>query len=231
MTGREAGPGRRLYGRQRGRPLSGRQRRLLDALLPRLAIDLARPPPAPPTRMFAPPVDDLWLEIGFGAGEHLVWQAERQARVGLIGCEPFLNGVAQLLGKIEDAGLANVRVHAGDAREVLDWLPEASLGRVFALFPDPWPKTRHHKRRLIAPDTLARLARLMRPGAELRIGTDIGAYARASLLAERATPAFAWQAECARDWRRRPPDWPPTRYEAKAVAEGRRPIYLTFLRR
>lgn len=228
------GPGergeRRLYGRRKGRPLSARQERVLAELLPRLKLDLAAPPPVPLASLFGPSVTDIWLEIGFGAGEHLAWQAKAHPHVGLIGCEPFITGAAQALGKIEDEGLGNVRVHADDVRSVLDWLPEGSLGRVFVLFPDPWPKTRHHKRRLIQPATLSRLARLMRPGAELRIATDIGDYARASLLAARAAPAFRWTADSPRDWRERPAGWPPTRYERKAVAQGRQPVYLAFLR-
>jgi tRNA (guanine-N7-)-methyltransferase len=203
----------------------------LADLLPRLALDLARPPPAPLARLFPRPVDEVWLEIGFGAGEHLAWQAKANPAVGLIGCEPFVNGVAQLLGRIEEEGLGNVRLHAEDALPVIDWLPAASLGRVFILFPDPWPKARHHKRRLVAPQTLARLARVMRPGAQLRLATDIGDYARASLMAFGQTQAFEWLAEGARDWRERPPDWPRTRYEAKAIDQGRKPVYLTFLRR
>ncbi len=230
MTGSEKPGEQRLYGRRKGRPLSLRQERLLAELLPRLALDLAAPAPDPLTGLFARPVREVWLEIGFGAGEHLAWQAAANRHVGMIGCEAFLTGVAQMLGKIEDQGLDTIRLHAGDAREVLGWLPEASLARVFVLFPDPWPKARHHKRRLISPETLARLAQLMRPGAELRFATDIGDYARAGLEAVRATPAFVWTAEGPEDWRRRPPDWPATRYEEKAIAQGRRPVYLSFRR-
>lgn len=221
----------RSYGRHRGRPLSARQQHLLDTLLPRLRLDLKAPPPEPLTRAFEAPVGDVWLEIGFGAGEHLAWQAAAHPDVGLIGCEPFVNGVARLVGRIEEAGLANVRLHDGDALAVLDWLPDAALGRVFVLFPDPWPKARHHKRRLLSPATAARLARVMRPGACLRLATDIGDYARISLLALGASGAFEWTAQGPQDWRVRADDWPQTRYEAKALKEGRRPVYLIFRRR
>jgi tRNA (guanine-N7-)-methyltransferase len=200
-------------------------------LLQRLALDLTQPPPMPIGRLFDPPAEEVWLEIGFGAGEHLAWQARAHPGVGLIGAEPYLTAVAQLLSRVESERLANIRLHADDALAVLDWLPAASLARVFVLFPDPWPKKRHHKRRLIAPDAVARLARVLRPGAELRIATDIGDYARTALLALASSPAFEWRAQGPRDWRARAADWPPTRYEEKAVAQGRRPAYLTFTRR
>lgn len=221
---------RHVFGRRKGRPLSARQQRLLDELLPRLALDLEAPPPEPLARLFPVPIEDVWLEIGFGAGEHLLWQAKANPRIGLIGAEPFINGVAQLLGRIEEDAVRNVRVHADDALPLIEWLPEASIGRAFVLYPDPWPKARHRKRRLLSPATLARLARILRPGAELRLATDIGDYARTSLLAARAVPQMAWCAHSAADWRTRPADWPATRYEAKAIAEGRRPLYLTFVR-
>ncbi len=220
----------RSYGRRRGRKLSPRQAGLLRDLLPRIAVDLATPPPLPAPGLFAKPKRALWLEIGFGGGEHLVWQAKANPDVGIIGCEPFEEGVVKVLTAIDEAGLANIRLHMDDARDVLRWLPEASLDRAFVLFPDPWPKTKHRKRRLVNMTTLALLARVMKPGAELRLATDIGDYARTMLLALQASTAFAWTATCADDWRRRPDDWPETRYEQKAVREGRHSTYLSFRR-
>jgi tRNA (guanine-N7-)-methyltransferase len=180
--------------------------------------------------LFSPRVADVWLEIGFGGGEHLLWQARHRANIGFIGAEPFEDGVVKVLAEIEDQQRSNVKIHAGDARDLLRWLPPASLGRVFILFPDPWPKRRHMKRRLVNTRLLAMLARVMRPGAELRIGTDIGDYARTILMAFQASDAFEWSARSPADWRQRPADWPPTRYEEKAIREGRRCCYLRFLR-
>lgn len=220
----------RTYGRRHGRKLSPRQQRLLAEELPRLAIDVTSPPAAVAKDLFPGEVRDVWLEIGFGGGEHLIWQAEQNPDVGLIGCEPFLDGIVKAVDAIQVRGLSNVRLFPDDARHLLRWLPEASIGRVFILFPDPWPKTRHRKRRLVSAPFLGMLARIMKPGAELRIATDIGDYARTTLLAVRATPAFRWLASGPSDWRQRTPDWPPTRYENKAQAAGRHPVYLRFVR-
>lgn len=221
----------RSYGRRRGRKFSPRQERLLAEHLPRLSIDISGPPPTPVTNLFSVPVQDIWLEIGFGGGEHLIWQAEKNPCVGLIGCEPFLDGVVKVIDAVQARRLENVRLFPDDVRPLLRWLPQQSIGRVFILFPDPWPKTRHHKRRLVSPHFLEVLADVMKPGAELRIATDIGDYARTVLLAVRATPAFEWLANRPSDWRQRPSDWPQTRYEQKALAAGRRAIYLRFRRR
>jgi tRNA (guanine-N7-)-methyltransferase len=187
------------------------------------------PVPRPP-RPEAPPVREVWLEIGFGGGEHLAWQAKAHPDVGLIGCEPFEDGVIKLLAVVEREGLANVRVCAGDARPLLRLLPAACLSRVFILFPDPWPKRRHHKRRIVSAATLGAIARVLRPGGELRIGTDVAAYAGVMLEAARHVPALRWLARSAEDWRTRPLDWPQTRYEAKAVAAGRRCYFFRFER-
>lgn len=218
----------RSFGRRHGRKLSPRQEALLADLLPRVRVDLTSPLPSVSARSGL--TRPLWLEIGFGGSEHLIWQAEQNPGVHIIGCEPFEEGVVKALGAIEAKALTNVLLHADDARAVLRWLPAASIDRCFVLFPDPWPKKRHAKRRLITPTTLGLLARVMKPGAELRIGTDIGDYARTVLLAMQSTPQFQWQAACARDWRIRPDDWPETRYEAKAVREGRNRYYLRFRR-
>jgi len=220
----------RTFGRRHGRKLSARQQRLLAEELPLLEIDINAPPPRAATDLFPPGIRDVWLEIGFGAGEHLIWQAEQNPDVGFIGCEPYLDGVVKVVDAVLARGLSNVRVFPNDARHLLNWLPETSIGRVFILFPDPWPKKRHHKRRLVSAPFLHTLARVMKPGAELRIATDVGDYARTTLLAVRATPAFRWLANGPADWRNRTADWPMTRYEEKARAEGRRPIYLRFER-
>lgn len=229
-------PELRSFGRRRGRKLSPRQDRLVRELLPRLSIDHGAPPLPDLTRLFASPVDDVWLEIGFGGGEHLLWQARAQPAVGMIGCEPFLDGVVKVLSAIDTVdgappGLGNIRLLADDVRPLLRWLPERSIGRAFILFPDPWPKARHQKRRLVSEATLAELGRVLRPGAELRLATDIADYAHVMLLALRQAGSFDWTARTASDWRQRPADWPATRYEAKAVAAGRRCYYFRFVRR
>jgi tRNA (guanine-N7-)-methyltransferase len=220
----------RSYGRRHGRKFSERQHQLLRELLPQLSLDLSKPPPVPLSQLFDASVGEVWLEIGFGGGEHLVWQAARHPATGLIGCEPFIDGVVKVLSAAQDHQLTNLRLHAGDAREILRWLPDASLSRVFILFPDPWPKRRHQKRRLISPAFLAELARVMAAGAELRFATDVGEYARHVLAGMKSAAAFKWLAESAADWRIRPPDWPQTRYEEKALRAGRRCIYLRFAR-
>jgi len=220
----------RTYGRRKGRRLSPRKTRLLDELLPKLRLDLDAPPPAPLTSLFPQPASQVWLEIGFGAGEHLVWQAQANPHIGFIGCEPFINGVATALGEIDERKLANTLTHAGDAREVLAWLADASLARIFLLYPDPWPKARHRKRRLMSPRTLAAFARVMQREAQLRVASDSGDYVRATLEAVFAGKDFEWLAERPADWRSRPPDWPQTRYEKKALGEGGKAHCLIFRR-
>jgi tRNA (guanine-N7-)-methyltransferase len=210
--------------------LSARQQHLLDEILPHISLPLSEAPPIEPTTLFSPPASRVWLEIGFGGGEHLVWQARANPSVGLIGCEVFQDGIVKLLSAVEDSGLANIRLSSEDARTVLRWIPAGSLDRVFILFPDPWPKKRHVKRRLINRTLLNQLARVMRPGAELRIATDIGDYLRTILLAFRGQAGFTWRVAGPEDWRERGADWPPTRYEAKAGQEGRRSYFLRFTR-
>ena len=222
---------RRLYGRRKGRPLRKGQQHLIDTLLPRLAIALPASGKLDPRALFPHKPDQVWLEIGFGGGEHLVEQARAHPDVGLIGCEVFLNGIATLLAQVSSHGLANVRVHPEDARDLLDALPDASLDRVFLLFPDPWPKRRHAERRFIQSANLDLLARLMRPGAELRVATDDPIYIGWTLAHLVRHPAFAWTAREPADWRARTADWPGTRYESKALREGRQPVFLRFTRR
>jgi tRNA (guanine-N7-)-methyltransferase len=175
-------------------------------------------------------VKDVWLEIGFGSGEHLAHQARLNPDVGFIGCEPFVNGVAALLAAVASESLTNIRIFDEDARLLLPQLADASIGRVFLMFPDPWPKTRHHKRRFIQPATLDALARIMAPGGELRFASDDPGYVRWALWHVLRHPAFAWTAQGAADWRTRWADGVETRYEAKRLA-GRTPSYLTFVRR
>lgn len=231
MTGPTKHGAGRVFGRRKGHRLSPRHRRLLAERLPALRLDVAQPAPRGAQELFPRPVRDVWLEIGFGAGEHLTAQAVANPDVGIIGCEPFVNGVAKLLALTEEHALDNIRILDDDARGLLDWLPPRSLGRVFVLFPDPWPKRRHHKRRLLSRQTMAALVRLMRTGAELRIASDIGDYVRFAMESVRGRPELTWTAERASDWRRRAADWPETRYERKAIREGRHPYYLTFVRR
>jgi tRNA (guanine-N7-)-methyltransferase len=221
---------RTLYGRRRGKKLRAGQEALLDTLLPKLLITV---PPEPQkldlAALFGAAREKIWLEVGFGAGEHLVWQAAEHPEVGLIGCEPFINGVAKCLAHIERTAVTNVRLFTDDARLLMAALPDGSLSRAFVLFPDPWPKTRHHKRRLVQRDTLDVLARLMKAGAELRLATDDPSYLPWMVEHACIHPAFEWLAERPSDWRGRPADWPPTRYEQKMLA-GHKPVFLRLRR-
>ena len=195
-----------------------------------MALDLSCPPPANLAQLFDRPVNACWLEIGFGGGEHLLWQAARYPDVGFIACEPFIDGVVKVVDGAVTSGLDNIRIHADDARDVLPWLREASIERAFILVPDPWPKVRHHKRRLVEPRFLTALARVMAPGAELRLATDIDDYARQMLLAAKPEGSIAWQARRPPDRRERPADWPETRSEQPAIREGRKRYVLRFRR-
>jgi tRNA (guanine-N7-)-methyltransferase len=226
-------PGHRriLYGRRRGRPLRRDQQGLIDTLLPHLAVTLPESGPLDPAALFDARPREIWLEIGFGGGEHLAAQAAAHRDIGMIGCEVFENGIAKLLGEIARQDLANLRILTDDARLLLAALPDRSIGRVFILFPDPWPKLRHHKRRIVTGQTLDALAALMTDGAELRLATDDVDYLGWMLARVPVHPAFAWLAEGPADWRVRPSDWPATRYEAKAIAAGRLPYFLRLRRR
>jgi tRNA (guanine-N7-)-methyltransferase len=184
-----------------------------------------------PTTLFPHSPSAIWLEIGFGSGEHLVEQARRHPEIGFIGSEVFVNGVAALLGHVERLRLSNVRIFDDDARLLLTSLPEASVGRLFLLFPDPWPKARHAKRRFIGPGNLPILAQRLADGAELRIATDDPGYARWTLQHLVGREEFSWLASRAADWRDPPDDWVETRYQRKAMAAGRRPVFLRFERR
>jgi tRNA (guanine-N7-)-methyltransferase len=219
----------RSFGRRRGRSLSERQAGLWRELLPSVSLTGEAAQVANPARLFSVAVREVWLEIGFGGGEHLLWQAEQHPDAGILGCEPYQDGIVKVLSAISARGGGNIRLFADDARILLRQLPAAAIARAFLLFPDPWPKRRHWKRRLVSEATLAELARVLRPGAELRIATDIAAYAEWILVAVRRQGSFRWLAQTPADWRRRGSDWPPTRYEAKAIAAGRRCSYFRFL--
>ncbi|HTW52683.1 MAG TPA: tRNA (guanosine(46)-N7)-methyltransferase TrmB [Stellaceae bacterium] len=228
----EATPHRELfYGRRRGRPLRAGQRERQSTLLPRVSFALPEDGRLDPISLFAERPREIWLEIGFGGGEHLAAQAEQHPDIGFIGCEVFENGVAKLLSEIERREIANLRIFAEDARPLLSALMPRSIGRVFILFPDPWPKARHHKRRLVAPATLDRLAEIMSDGAELRLATDDPSYLAWMLEHATSHREFSWTARRPADWRGRPDDWPATRYEGKARKAGRAPAFLRFTRR
>ena len=220
----------RFFGRRQGRKLRAGRVALLDDVLPKFKVPLEPGRPLDPWPLFATRPKRLWLEIGFGAGEHAAWQAENHPDVGVIAAEVFVNGVASLLRHIAERGLANIRVHAEDARPLLAALPDACLDRVFLLHPDPWPKVRHAERRFVNPANLDQLARVMAPGAELRIATDHPIYKVWALAQMQRRRDFEWLARRAEDWRVRPPDWPETRYEAKAKGEGRTSLYLRYRR-
>ncbi len=215
----------RSFGRRRGRKLSVRQEHLLCEVLPRVALDISA------ARELVAGARDVWLEIGFGSGEHLLGRAAEHPGICFIGCEPFQDGVVKVLDAIETGGIRNIRVFSDDARDLLRVLPPGSINRAFVLFPDPWPKRRHVKRRLLNPRALGLLANVMRPGAELRIATDIGDYATGILLAAREEGSFRWRVSGASSWRERPAGWIGTRYEEKAIAAGRRCYFLGFERR
>ncbi|MFN3230798.1 MAG: tRNA (guanosine(46)-N7)-methyltransferase TrmB [Alphaproteobacteria bacterium] len=232
MTGNLRHERRRVFGRRRGKPLSASRQALVDRLMPDLAIDL--PDGAlnlDPKSWFANPVDSVWLEIGFGKGEHLAWQAQNNPDIGFIGCEPYETGAASLFTEVEARGLSNLRYFADDAAFLLAALAPASLHRVFLLFPDPWPKARHHKRRFVNAANLDLLAAAMVDGAELRIATDHAGYLDWILTRMVSRPDFSWMAEKPADWRGRTADWPQTRYEAKALEDGLHPAYLRYLRK
>lgn len=226
-------PWRNFYGRFRGKTIRAAQHDYLENDLAALspgAVSWEDNPHRTPLDLQAPfEGRDVWLEIGFGGGEHLVHMAETYPEVGLIGCEPFVNGVAMLLGKIRKAKVENLRVHPGDARDLFDVLPEASISKVFLNYPDPWPKKRHHRRRFVTPEHLVPLHRVMKPGAELRVATDIPDYVRQT-LEQVPRHGFDWLAERPGDWQKPWEDWLSTRYEQKALREGRVPHYLTFRR-
>jgi tRNA (guanine-N7-)-methyltransferase len=221
---------RRFFGRRKGHRLRRHQAELIEHLLPRLALDLNTRAPRPLTALFRQPVGEVRLEIGFGGGEHLVAQAARNPEAGFIGCEPFVNGMAKALAAIEAQDLRNVRLHLGEAGPVLSWLPRASLAGIDLLYPDPWPKRRHWKRRFVQDETIVAVARVLGPGGLFRFATDSADYAAWTLLRFLCAPDFVWTAQRAVDWRKPWPDFIETRYHRKAIGEGRSGTYLVFRR-
>lgn len=219
----------RLYGRAAGKPLSKRQQGLVDDLLPRIGIPETGKGELFPATLFSAANRGVWLEIGFGGGEHLAGQAARHRDTGFVGAEPFVDGVAKLLTAIDEQGLSNIRLRRGDARDLVATFEDASIDRAFILFPDPWPKTRHRKRRLVQPDFVAELARVMKPGAPLRFATDWADYANRALAALIRDGHFEWTATRADDWRAPPTDHVTTRYQEKRLGDCE-PVFLDFVR-
>jgi tRNA (guanine-N7-)-methyltransferase len=219
---------RAFFGRRKGHALKPRQAALFDTLLPAIGIDLATPAPSDLRALFPRAVDEVRLEIGFGGAEHLIAQAEANPNVGYIGTDGFLNAIAKALTAIDERRLDNVRLFHGDASELLDWLPPATLTRIDLLYPDPWPKRRHWKRRFVQDGSLKRLARILKSRGEFRFATDIASYAEHTLMRILRSPDFEWTAERADDWRQPWAGFVRTRYEAKAIREGRTPAYFIF---
>jgi tRNA (guanine-N7-)-methyltransferase len=219
-----------FFGRRKGHPLRARQAALIETLLPHLAIDLTKPAPADLRTLFPGDVEDVRMESGFGGGERLIAEALAHPESGFIGAEPFVNGMAKALVAIDEHGLTNIRLHHADAVPLLDWLPAGQLARFDLFYPDPWPKRRHWKRRFVSDENVARIARVLRPGAHFRFATDWDDYASWTLQRLLPARAFEWTAERADDWRKPWPGFDSTRYEAKAFREGRTPCYLTFRR-
>lgn len=221
---------RAFFGRRKGHPLRSHQAELFEALLPRLRIDLTKSAPKQPGALFSRAISLIRIEIGFGGGEHLLYEARSHPDHGFIGCEPFLNGMAKALARIDEEKLDNVRLHHGDAIELLDWLPSHTVDRIDILYPDPWPKKRHWKRRFVSDENVSRFARVLKPGGRLRFATDIESYVEWGLIRFLRSPDFDWPARRADDWRKAWVNFPGTRYEAKAFKEGRKPVYLEFRR-
>jgi tRNA (guanine-N7-)-methyltransferase len=224
-----AEPQRGLHGRRRGRKLSEYRQSLVQTLLPRLALDLSRPI-TDIGCLFPGKPSALWLEAGFGGGEHLAAEALAHPDAGYLGCDIFLNGIAKALALIEAHQLNNIRLQNGDARALIEALPPGCLDGAYVLYPDPWPKRRHRERRFLSRETLAGLARVLRPGGELRFATDVDSNAAWTLAQVLHSAPFRWAPSVADDWRVPWAGWSGTRYEAKALRSGRRPVYLTFLR-
>jgi tRNA (guanine-N7-)-methyltransferase len=220
-----------FFGRRRGKAIRPHQADALAAGLERYRLDMGDEAPASPALLFAAPVSSVCMEIGFGGGERLLAEAAASPEVGFIGVEPFVNGLAKLMTRLEAVPLDNLRIHDDDALPVLDWLRPATLDRLDLFYPDPWPKKRHWKRRFVSPANLDRIARVLKPGGLFRFASDVESYVNWTLLRCAAHPAFDWLARDAADWERPYDGWPGTRYEAKAIREGRQPAYLRFVRR
>jgi tRNA (guanine-N7-)-methyltransferase len=224
----ERHPNRAFFGRRKGHKLRPHRARLIDTLLPRLAIDLSHPAPADLHTLFPGSAADVELEIGFGGGEAMIAQARERPHTGFIGVEPFVNGMAKALAAIERDDLKNIRLHFDDAANLIAWLPDASLARIDLIHPDPWPKRRHWKRRFVQEEMVAKLARVLRVGGEFRFVTDIADYAAWTLQRLSRSPDFEWTAQCADDWRKAWPGFTHTRYHTKAAREERPSCFLIF---
>lgn len=222
--------GSRIYGRRHGKPLKKASAERFERFYPQYSIDLGEKNLIDLSILFDNVPKAYWLEIGFGKGEHLVAQAKENPEIGFIGCEPFINGVSGLIDHMVKEDVTNIRFFMDDARLLMDSLPENSLSRAFILFPDPWRKKRHYKRRVVNAGNLAVLSKLLKSGSELRIGTDHHDYCRWILARLLEHPDFSWQSDTPDDWNKRPQDWPETRYEKKAREAGRESAYLSFLR-
>ena len=222
---------RAFFGRRKGHKLRARQAHLIETVLPHLAIDVSHAAPADLGTLFPVPVDGVRLEIGFGGGELMIAQATAQPEIGIIGVEPFINGMAKALAAIESGNLKNIRLHFDDAAALIGWLPDASVTRVDLIHPDPWPKRRHWKRRFVQDDMVERIARILRPGGQFRFVTDVADYAAWTLQRLVRSAEFEWTARCADDWRRAWLGFTPTRYHAKAAREDRASCFLIFRRR
>jgi tRNA (guanine-N7-)-methyltransferase len=219
---------RAFFGRRKGHKLRAHQADLIEHLLPRLTLDITGPRCTDLARLFDPPADDVRLEIGFGGGEHLIAEARAFPNTGFIGCEPYVNGMAKILTLIEAGDIGNIRLFAGDAAELLAWVPARSLARIDLIHPDPWPKRRHWKRRFVQDSTIAAMARALARGGEFRFVSDISDYCAWTLSHFMRTSDFVWTAERATDWRQPWADYTMTRYGRKAEREGRNAAYLIF---
>lgn len=223
--------GEAFFGRRRGKTLRRAQAASLERLLPAFRIDLNEPAPPVLSTLFARPTTGLRLEIGFGGGEHLLHRADAHPDMGFIGVEPFVNGMAKLVAALKAEPRPNIRLYDDDATHLLDWLPEQSIDIIDLLYPDPWPKRRHWKRRFVSDANLDRFARVLKPMGLFHFASDIDSYVDWTLLHLQHHEAFEWPARSADDWRQPFAHWPGTRYEAKALQAGRTPAYLTFRRR
>ena len=220
-----------LYGRRKGKPLKGIQAELMQTFLPKLQITIDGQENILPANLFQERYQDIWLEIGFGGGEHLINLLKTHPEIGMIGCEPFISGIAKMVKAVKVENLTEqVRLYDGDALLLLDKLQSNSISRVYLLYPDPWPKKRHWKRRFISQKNLSSLARVMKSGAELRFASDIESYVNWTLELVSRHSAFQWTAESTTDWKQPWENWQSTRYENKAIREGRVPTYLIFQR-
>lgn len=219
-----------FFGRRHGKTLSPNQKRLRDQFYSETCLDLSVEAPVDLRPLFGPACREVRLEIGFGAGEHLLARAKENPAIGYIGIEPFVNSMIKCLAVIERDTISNIRVYNDIAAHLLDWLKPGCLSSIDLLYPDPWPKKKHWKRRIVSSENLDRFARVLKPGGEFRFASDIDSYVNWTLQHIEQHGQFRWPAECADDWRSPYPGWPGTRYEAKALREGRTPAYLTFIR-